>query len=339
MTIQSFTKHWIFPYVLIALTTAFLWVLREALTVANFTMIYIFIVLVITIQCGTRMGMIASFISFLCINFFLIHPYYTFLVGDPRELLDLIVFFMISVLVGQLALRERARAGFEEADRLKTTLLYAISHDLRTPLTILKTSTNNLHRLDDKLSPTERREMIITIEDEIDALDTLIGNLLNLSRLQAGALTLNRQPNSLEEVAGDVAARMYQHNQQERVTLNFPSDLPLVAFDYGLLLQALTNLVDNALRYEPAGSCVELRGCILKQTAQLWVINHGDTISAEEKDHIMQPFYHGKSGHTGLGLPIAKGIIEAHGGRLSVHDTPITGATFIIELPFMAEKG
>lgn len=339
MTLQNLTRHWLFPYGLITCTTGILWLLRAELTIANFTMIYIFIILIITIQRGTRMGIIASAISFLCINFFLIHPYYTLIVADPRELLDLIVFFMISVLVGQLALRDRTRAGFEEADRLKTTLLYAISHDLRTPLTILKTSINNLHRLDDKLSPQERREMIITIEEEIDGLDKLIGNLLDLSRLQAGALTLNRQTNSLEEVAGDVAANHYHRTQQERITLDFPPNLPMIPFDYGLILQALTNLVDNAIRYEPAQSCVELRGVATKQTLQLWVINHGDTITPEEKDHIMQPFYHGKSGRTGLGLPIAKGIIEAHGGRLMVQDTPVKGATFIMELPFITEKG
>ncbi|MCL4256462.1 MAG: DUF4118 domain-containing protein, partial [Anaerolineae bacterium] len=303
------------------------------LTLANFTMIYIFVILIIAIQRGTGFALIASMIGFLCINFFLVHPYYTLIVADPRELLDLIVFFMVSLLAGQLASYARKRASFEEADRLKTALLYAIAHDLRTPITVLKTSISNLRTLDRRLSSDERQELVYTIESEIDELDELVGNLLNLSRLRVGALSLNKQPNSLEEVAGDVAARIYQRINQERIQLDFPSHLSLVSFDYGLILQALTNLVDNAVRHEPADSCVLLRGAINTKVAQLWVINHGDNITSEEKEHIMQPFYHGKSGRIGLGLPIAKGIIEAHHGRLLLQDTLPKGATFIIELP------
>jgi two-component system sensor histidine kinase KdpD len=325
--------RWALPIYLLCITTAILWLLRGSLTVANFTMIYIFVILIIAIQRGTQMALVSSFVSFLCINFFLIHPYYTLIVADPREVLDLIVFFMVSVLVGQLAAYARKQAGFEEADRLKTALLYAIAHDLRTPITILKTSTSNLHTLDERLSPVEREELIQVIADEIDELDKLIGNLLNLSRLRVGAMTLDKQPNSLEEVAGDVAAHIYQHTRQERVWLNMPSDLPMVSFDYGLILQALTNLVDNAVRYEPPLSQVELRVVITSKIAQLWVVNHGNNITPEEKNHILQPFYHGKNGRIGLGLPIAKGIIEAHHGRLLLQDTTPKGATFIIELP------
>jgi len=185
---QMLALHrWALPIYLLCITTALLWVLRGSLTVANFTMIYIFVILIIAIQRGTQIAVVSSFVSFLCINFFLIHPYYTLIVADPREVLDLIVFFMVSVLVGQLAAYARKQAGFEEADRLKTALLYAIAHDLRTPITILKTSTSNLHTLDERLSHSERQELIQTIADEIDELDKLIGNLLNLSRLRVGA--------------------------------------------------------------------------------------------------------------------------------------------------------
>jgi signal transduction histidine kinase len=97
-------------------------------------------------------------------------------------------------------------------------------------------------------------------------------------------------------------------------------------------LQAVTNLVDNALRYEPAASQVELRGEVQGKNALFKVINHGETISSAVKEHMMEPFYHGRDGHIGLGLPIAKGIVEAHHGQLMVEDTPGTGATFVIVL-------
>jgi two-component system sensor histidine kinase KdpD len=164
-------------------------------------------------------------------------------------------------------------------------------------------------------------------------LNKLVGNLLDLSRLQAGALTLNKEFNSLEEVAGDVAARIWQTTGSERIQIRFPEDMPLAVFDYGLILQALSNLAENALRYEPPDSQIEIQGCVGESEALLKVINHGETIALEDREHIMEPFYHGKDGHIGLGLPIAKGIVEAHHGSLRLEDTPGVGATFVLALP------
>lgn len=442
--------HWGYPILLIVTVTLGAWLLRATLTLANFTMIYILAVLVLAIQYGTWVALAAAFVSFLCINFFLIQPYYTFVVADPLEVLDLVVFLIVAALVGQLAARarqeaqaarqrayeqeilyrltrsfnqlatregvyaalietlksdlgarqayvlpydsepvtsdstihyrllgtddqvygtlcttfdtpptqekarllntcasqaamalnridltERARRSeqFEEADRLKTAILRAVSHDLRTPITIIMSSANNLHTLGERLSPSQRAELSETIEQEAEQLDRLVGNLLDMSRLHAGAMTLSQAPNSLEEVAGDVAAQVYQHVKQERIRLDFPDDLPLVSFDYGLISQALTNLVENALRYEPPDKQIQLCGCVTKGEARLLVINHGETVPADERERIMEPFYHGKNGQTGLGLAIAKGIVEAHHGTLWLEDTPGGGATFIIALP------
>jgi two-component system sensor histidine kinase KdpD len=116
-----------------------------------------------------------------------------------------------------------------------------------------------LRTLGERLTPDERRELAEAVDQEADHLDKLIGNLLDMSRLRAGALTLNLQPNSLEEIAGDVAAYAFQRTKQERIQLRFPDDYPLVAFDYGLILQAVTNIVDNALRYEPPNSKISPR--------------------------------------------------------------------------------
>jgi two-component system sensor histidine kinase KdpD len=120
---------------------------------------------------------------------------------------------------------------------------------------------------------------------------------------------------------------------RERILMRFPEDMPLVRFDYGLILQALSNLVDNALRYEPAESRIEIQGFALPSQVQIKVINHGERIAPEDRKRIMEPFYRGKNGQIGLGLPIAKGIIEAHHGTLWVEDTPGRGATFSFTLP------
>ncbi|MBC8170351.1 MAG: DUF4118 domain-containing protein [Anaerolineae bacterium] len=443
------------PVLLLISVTGCAWLLRGTLTLANFTMIYILVVLVLAIRRGTWVAIVAALVSFLCINFFLVHPYYTFIVADPREVIDLIVFLIVATLVGQLAARarqqayeaqqrayeqeilyrltrsfnqiatsagvyealinvlktdlaarqayvlpygtgadtpdstvhylllqtdasvygtlcatfdtpysavqtrllntctsqaamalqrieltERARKSeqFEEADRLKTALLHAVSHDLRTPITIIKTSASNLRTPGDNLSTEERRELSEVIENEADQLDKMIGNLLDMSRLRAGAMTLNSQANSLEEIAGDVAASIYQRIKQERIQLDFPEGLPLVAFDYGLMLQALSNLVDNALRYEQPDRQIILRGSIVEYEAYLAIINHGENMTADEREHLMEPFYHGRGGNIGLGLAIARGIVEAHHGQLRVEDTPGSGTTFIIALPLDREQ-
>jgi two-component system sensor histidine kinase KdpD len=126
---------------------------------------------------------------------------------------------------------------------------------------------------------------------------------------------------------------VFQRQKEERIRLEFAEDMPLVSFDYGLILQALTNVVENSLRYEPPGSRIVLQGEKAVDEVHLRVVNHGEPISPRERELIMQPFYTGRNGQIGLGLPIAKGIVEAHRGRLWVEDTPGTGATFVIALP------
>ena len=454
-------KSWHFrPYLFAILLTAgatlVLWLLRDTLTLANFSLIYLLVVLVVAVSQGTRPSLLAALLGFLCFNFFLVRPIYTFLVSDPRDLLDLLVFLASAAITGQLAsyarqqaedARRRAyeqnilyelarvlnqatqaeevhhslkdvlnslpsvltvhilpdtpqasspdqaslyvllqagekifgvlcvtfdpppasslaqlvtacagqaalalqridlaeaaqqRKNFEEADRLKTALLRAVSHDLRTPITIIKTSVSNLLTFHTSLPENERIDMLKTIENEADHLNKMVGNLLDISRLEAGALQINRKLNSLEEVAGDVAARIWQLTHQERVKIDFPDTMPLVPFDYGLILQALSNLVDNALRYEPADNQVELSGSAETTEVRVAIRNHGPTIAPEERDLIMRPFYHGREGNVGLGLVIAKGIIEAHCGRLWFEDTPGGGATFIFALPLTVSKG
>ncbi len=450
MRLQA-TGHYVIALGVIAATTLVTWVLRPNLTVANLTAVYLLLVFVIAIWQGTRPAVLAAVLGFLSINFFLIQPLYTFLVNDPRELLDLLVFLIVALIAGQLSARvqrqmeaerhrafeqqvlykltrsfnqimsseavydalrevlysdlqarqllllpkndgelanaaqsttylllqandrifgtlraefespptplqerllntcasqaamalyridltERARKSqqFEEADRLKTAILHAVSHDLRTPITIIKTSANNLRQLQQQLSAQEQRDLATIIESEADQLNRLVGNLLDLSRLNAGALRLNRDRNSLEEVVGDVAARLYQLTRQERIRIGFAPDLPLVSFDYGLMLQALTNLVENSLRYEPPGKQIEIYGDVQGQFMRLFIVNHGPNIPAEDRARIMEPFYRGQDGRIGLGLPIAKGIVESHHGRLEVRDTPGGGATFIVMLP------
>lgn len=249
-------------------------------------------------------------------------------------------FLMACVVQAAMALQrielaedvQRSQA-LAEADRLKTTLLHAVSHDFRTPITIIKTAVSNLQTLHDQVSPLEKQEMIQVIEREADTLNRLVGNLLDMSRLEAGALKLYEDWTAVSEIAGDVAAQAWQRHQATRIRLDFPDDLPLVRCDQGLMLQALSNVTDNALRYEPPESQVEIRGEFDEREVRLVVVNHGPTIPPEEKAHIMEPFYRGSDGLIGLGLAISQGIVTTHQGRIWIEDTPCGGATFVMALP------
>ena len=183
------------------------------------------------------------------------------------------------------------------------------------------------------MPPEERREILQIADHEVDQLNAMVEDLLDISRLQAGALHLNKEWCSVEEIVGDIAANLWQRTHLERLTLHFPPELPLIQCDYGLVLRALSNLVDNALRYEPADQQIEIRGQQTDSLLLVSIVNHGPSIPPEERRLMGEPFYHGKDGHIGLGLAIAKGIIEAHHGQLSVEETPGGGATFVCSLP------
>lgn len=328
----------------VAVTTFVLWLLRDTLTVANTSLIYALLVLMIAVRFGSGVSMWAAAACFLCINFFLLRPFYTFIVADPREVVDLLVFLLVAVIAGQLASRAKQQASqleqskvVEASDQLKTAILHAVSHDLRTPLTIIRSSAENLMQLGDKLSPDERHELVESIDRESRALNTMIGQLLDMSRLQAKAMPITLDWNSLEEVAGDAAAQTYERLGVKRLKLKFPEDMPLVRFDYGLLLRAVSNLIDNALRYEPENQKIELRGQTVPGEARLMVVNHGPPIPQDQREVLFQPFVTGHGGQLGLGLAIARGVVEAHKGRIWAEDTAGGGTTFVIALPVERE--
>lgn len=321
-----------------------LWLLRDWLTIDNQSLLFIVVIVLAGVFSGTLAALVAALVGFIGFSYLLFDPLFDLAVADPSNLIDLLVFVLVAVTTGQTTAYARRQqqqaqqnalrsATFEAADTLKTTLLRGLSHDLRTPITIIKSSAGNLMRLHDELTPDDRADLLRNIKTQADELDRMFTALLDLSRLEAGTARLNRALNSLEEVAGDAAARIYQWQGSQRVELDFPADLPMLPFDYSLLLQALTNLLDNAVRYEPSDQRVIVRGSINRTWAQIAVINHGPPITQEERLRIMQPFYRGADGHIGLGLPIVKGIVEAHGGRVWVDDTPGGGATFVIALP------
>ena len=225
----------------------------------------------------------------------------------------------------------------EESDRLKGALLSSVSHELRTPLATMKAAITSLHSGEVDWAAPARQELLAVVEEELDALNRLVGNLLDMSRIEAGALKPQRAWLSLAEVVGGTLARMRRASEQHQVVVDISDDLPLVPIDHVQLDQVFTNLISNSLKYAPAGSTITVTAWgVDGERLQVQVKNQGPPVPSEHLDHIFDKFYRITAADrvtgTGLGLSICKGIVEAHGGRIWAENLP-DGFAFNFTLP------
>jgi two-component system sensor histidine kinase KdpD len=235
--------------------------------------------------------------------------------------------------------RERLRTqaaqaeALAEGNRMRTALLAAVSHDLRTPLASIKASVSSLRQTDVQWSAADEADLLATIEQNADRLDALIGNLLDMSRLHTGSLQPFLRPTAIDEVAPVAVGGL---DGPVRVEMAVPDGFPLVLADPGLLERVLANLFSNALRHSPAsGPPPELSAQLAGDTVVLEVIDHGPGVPDEAKERIFEPFTRVGDrlpGGVGLGLAVARGFAEAMGGRIQARDTPGGGLTVAITL-------
>jgi two-component system, OmpR family, sensor histidine kinase KdpD len=238
--------------------------------------------------------------------------------------------------------RERLRIqaaqaeALAEGNRIRTALLAAVSHDLRTPLASIKASVSSLRQDDVEWSAADEADLLATIEQDADRLDDLIGNLLDMSRLHTGSLQPFLRPTAVDEVA---PAALLGLDRSSGLTLSIPEHLPVVRADPGLLERVLANLFSNALRHSPPSAPPELRAAPLADgRVALEVVDHGPGVPDADKDRIFEPFVR-IDRHThgvGLGLAVAKGFADAMGGSITAADTPGGGLTITVTLPAAA---
>jgi two-component system sensor histidine kinase KdpD len=239
--------------------------------------------------------------------------------------------------------RERLRTqaaqaeALAEGNRMRTALLAAVSHDLRTPLASIKASASSLRQTDVQWSEADRADLIATIDDNADRLDALIGNLLDMSRLHTGSLQPFLRPTAIDEVA-PVALRGL--DSPSKLQMAVPDGLPLVRADPGLLERVLANLFSNALRHSPPSQPPVLRARQQQDTVLLEVIDHGPGVPDELKERIFEPFQRVDDHHggVGLGLAVAKGFAEAMGGTIAAATTPGGGLTVRVRLPMATSE-
>lgn len=247
---------------------------------------------------------------------------------------------------GALAL-ERARLAqadsrakvLEESDSLKSAILSSVSHELRTPLSTIKAAATSLRSGEVSWDSSARAELLAAIDDEADHLNLLVGNLLDMSRLESGALKPKRQWNLLTEIIGSVLERMRRLTETHRIEVDVPEDLPLLPVDYVQLEQVFTNLMSNSLKYAPEGTLIRIHARTQKDSTLLvQVTNQGPHVPDEHLQSIFDKFYRVTAAERvsgiGLGLSICRGIVEAHGGHIWAENLP-GGFAFDFTLPLM----
>jgi two-component system sensor histidine kinase KdpD len=231
----------------------------------------------------------------------------------------------------------------KRTDSLRSALLSSVSHDLRTPLASIKASASSLLQEDVEWDDETKRSFAITIERESDRLNRLVGNLLDMSRIEGGALKPEKEWYPIDEVIHDVVDRMRGILQGREIQTHLSDDLPPVEIDYLQMDQVITNLLENAARYTPIGSPIEVSAEVIDGEVKISIADRGPGIPADDLERIFDKFYRvsgtPRKGNqsstmgTGLGLAVCRGLVEAHGGHIWAANRPDGGAIFQFTLP------
>jgi two-component system sensor histidine kinase KdpD len=231
-----------------------------------------------------------------------------------------------------------------ESDRLRSALLTSISHDLKTPLASVLGAASTMRDLSSGLSDTEKRDLLATVIDESERLNRFIANLLDMTKLESGAVVPNTSRLDIGEIVGSALRRAGKILVNHKISLELAAELPMLELDAVLFEQALFNLLDNAAKYAPADTTISIKGTRNKDYVTLQIIDEGDGIPPMELESIFDKFYRAQKGDhvrpgTGLGLAISRGFVEAmHGTISATNRTDRSGAVLTIRLPIPADN-
>jgi two-component system sensor histidine kinase KdpD len=246
----------------------------------------------------------------------------------------------------QLAETARQAQLLQETEKLQTALFNSISHDLRTPLASITGSLSSL--LEDTLDSAAQRELLKTAHHEARRLNRLVGHLLDMSRLEAGALKVSRQPCDVQDVIGAALQQLDSGLLNRSINIELPAELPLVPLDFVLVVQALVNVLDNAAKYSPLAAPIDIWARATGEWLEIQIGDRGVGIPLEDLNRVFNKFYQVQRPKpastaarertelppgTGLGLSISSGIIEAHGGRIWAENRPGGGTLVTLQFP------
>jgi len=352
----------------VVVTSAVLVPVRAHVTRATPALVLVLAVVAAGVIGGSVAAAVTALVGAAAYNLVFIPPFWTFKVNVADDWVALGVFLAVALAMGLLvagqadrrraaeqreaelrSLYDHVRTMAEERERLaeeatraqvlervdeqRGALLRSVSHDLRTPLASIRAVASDL-RDGTAYDEETRIELLATVCEEAERLDRIVANLLSLSRIEAGALTPDRQAVAVDELVADRVRRLGGLFRQTRLQVEVPADLPLVDGDYTQLDQVVTNLMENAARYAPPASIVRVSAEERNGAVELRVADEGIGVPDWERLRIFEAFRKGEgSRSSGVGLAICKAIVEAHGGTIDVERTVGGGATFVVCLP------
>jgi two-component system, OmpR family, sensor histidine kinase KdpD len=308
---------------------------------SNLIMVYLLGVAVVSSRYGRGPSAVAACLAVACFDLFFVPPHFTLTVADTQYLVTFVVMLVVALLISSLAVRARTEAAAAQQallavdqERLRSTLLSSVSHDFRTPLAAITGAVTFLQE-GRELDAASRGDLEQTIREEAERLDRLVTNLLDMTRLESGAVALRRDWDSVEEVIGSALARVEGRLGTRRLETDLADDLPLVRVDAGLVEQVLVNLLENALKHTPAGTAIRIAARLDGGLVRVTVEDEGEGLPPGQEETVFEKFHRAgrPEGSFGLGLAICRAIVSAHGGRIwAARDRP-RGAAFHFTLP------
>jgi two-component system sensor histidine kinase KdpD len=344
-----------FAIAAVAVATAVCFAMFEHFELTNLVMVYLLGTLVVATRGQRGPAAFSSALSVLCFDFFFVPPRFTFAVADVQYVWTFAVMFTAAMIISHLTIRlreeaEAARQGEErsvwlmekakkaeidaETERMRSSLLSSVSHDLRTPLTAIVGSAGALLEKESLVKNPKTRELLENIQSEGERLSHLVQNLLEATRLESGSVRLAKEMTPFEEVVESTLGRLEKTSRGRRVNVDIPENLPLVPIDATLIEQVMMNLLENAIRHTPREAEIDVSAAVDAGSLVVSVADRGPGLKQEELERVFEKFYHDpSSAGSGLGLAICRAVVKAHGGNISAANRKGGGAIFSFRLP------
>ena len=327
----------------LAILVAALHQIRPVLSQTIIALALVLLVVLVAARAGRFPALYVSILAGLSFNFFFIGPYYSFRIHRPEDVMAFFVFIMTAVLVGQLSARLEKRVlqseELQRSEQLKTALLDAVTHDLRTPLTSIKAAISTVRS--ENVTPEVQQELFEVIEQESDRLNHFIQELMDLAKLQAGTIIPENRTVAADEIIEDALERAGPLLDRHPVEVDIAPDLPALQVDPRLISQVIFNLVENAAKHSGAGTPISISVQQNDGSIGFAVTDRGPGISPELRNQVFEKFFRaGTQPGLGMGLAIARGIVQAHGGKIWIEDSAGGQGTSVqFQIPLEDRRG
>lgn len=313
--------------------------------VVNIAMVYLLAVVIVALWFSRGPAIVTSVLCVIAFDVIFVPPRGRLTVDDLQYVLTFAIMLAVALIISRLVDDVRRQAAAQaslaveaETERIRSALLASISHDLRTPLAVMAGASSSLAESGERLDPAERRALAKSVFDQAREMSEHVSKVLQMTRLETGAISLDRDWVALPEIVGSVLARLSERMAEHRVIVELPDDLPLVHVDPTLIEQALGNLLENCARHTPPDTVIRVRAERRAKEIAVTVEDYSGGVSEHDFERLFAKFHHGSIEGTGrgvgLGLAICRAIVRLHGGQAWAERVSAGGTAFRFTLPF-----